>query len=417
MSSFKYQLSSRSGPITVEDYRRRARRAVPDMVWAYVDGGAEDHVSLRANREAFERWCLRSKVLTGHEAKDLSVEVAGVRLAMPVLFAPTGLTGISHWTGEVGAAQAAEKAGTRAIISSAATYTIEEVAAGTAEDHFFQLYPWADMATGARALTESFMDRARRSGYRALVVTVDVPVHGNREGERKRGMGTPPVLTPARIANAAVRPRWWYRFLRHQRMSARNLVDQGGVRAAVQSVNVQYRFMRPELVWDDFAWMREVWQGPLFIKGVLDADDAARAVDLGADGVIVSNHGGRQLDGAVATLDALPAIAHRVGGQAEVLLDGGIRRGSDIVKALCLGAKAVCIGRPYLYGMAASGPDGARDVLRILRQELSRAMTLMGVGRLEDLDESWLLPARTVVADEAPPARRSRSLTPTRKEA
>jgi L-lactate dehydrogenase (cytochrome)/(S)-mandelate dehydrogenase len=182
-------------------------------------------------------------------------------------------------------------------------------------------------------------------------------------------------------------------------MSARNLVDAGGARAAVRSVQAQYKWMRPELDWDDFAWMREQWKGPLYIKGVLDADDAARAVDLGAEGVVVSNHGGRQLDGAVAALDALPAIAHRVGGRAEVLLDGGIRRGTDIVKALCLGAKAVCIGRPYVYGMGARGPEGAAHVLRILKEEVSRTMTLMGVGRLADLDESWLLPAHTAVRD------------------
>jgi L-lactate dehydrogenase (cytochrome)/(S)-mandelate dehydrogenase len=214
-------------------------------------------------------------------------------------------------------------------------------------------------------------------------------------------MGAPPVLTPARIASAAIRPKWWYAFFRHQRMSARILLDESGVKAAVRSVQAQYRWMRPELDWDDFAWMRQQWSGPLFIKGVLDADDAARAVDLGADGIVVSNHGGRQLNGAVASLDALPAIARRVGGQAEILMDGGIRRGSDIVKALCLGAKAVCIGRPYVYGLAARGPAGVEDVLRILRAELSTAMTLMGVDRLEDLDPSWLLPADRVVGDGA----------------
>jgi isopentenyl diphosphate isomerase/L-lactate dehydrogenase-like FMN-dependent dehydrogenase len=406
MTVFKYKLTSRSGPITVEDYRQLARRAVPSMVWAYVDSGAEDLATLRGNREAFERWCLRTRVLTGREATDLSVEVAGVPLSMPILLAPTGLTGISHWTGELGAAQAAESQGTRAILSTAATYSIEEVGAGTREDHFYQLYPWADQATGARALTESFIERARQSGYRALFVTVDVPIHGNRESERKRGMGTPPVLTPARIASAAVRPKWWYGFLRYQRMSARNLVDAGGARAAVRSVEAQYKWMRPELVWDDFAWMREQWGGPIYIKGVLDAEDAARAVDLGADGVVVSNHGGRQLDGSVASLDALPAIARRVGDRAEVLLDGGIRRGSDIVKALCLGAKAVCIGRPYLYGLGARGPAGVSHILTILKEEVLRTMTLMGVDRLEDLNESWLLAARAVVRDDLPSGER-----------
>jgi L-lactate dehydrogenase (cytochrome)/(S)-mandelate dehydrogenase len=405
VSAFQYKLRTRPGPITIEDYRRLARRAVPSMVWAYVDGGAEDHITLRSNREAYERWCLRSRVLTGNEPTDLSVEVAGVRLSLPVLLAPTGLTGISHWTGELGAAQAAEHTGTRAILSTAATYSIEEVAAGTDQDHFFQLYPWADETTGARALTESFIDRAKRSGFRALFVTVDVPTHGNREGERRRGLGTPPILTPSRIASAAVRPKWWYGFLRHQRMGARILVDEGGAKAAVRSVQAQYRWMRPELDWSDFAWMREQWSGPLFIKGVLDEEDAAQAVDLGADGIVVSNHGGRQLDGAVASLDALPAIVQRVNGQAEVLLDGGVRRGTDVIKALCLGAKAVCIGRPYVYGLAVRGPDGVQHILKILHEEMVRAMTLMGVGRLDDLDPSWLLPAHQPVSDQPVHAR------------
>jgi isopentenyl diphosphate isomerase/L-lactate dehydrogenase-like FMN-dependent dehydrogenase len=400
MSAFAYKLSSRPGPITVEDYRLRARRAVPDMVWAYVDYGAEDMHTLGANRAAFGRHLLKSRVLTGHEAKDLSVTVAGQELSVPILLAPTGLVGLSHWTGEVGAAQAAEAAGTLSVVSTAGSYSFEEVAAGTRRDHFFQLYPWADLATGRHDLAYSLMERARGAGYAGMFVTVDVPVHGNRESERKRGMGAPPVLTPARVLNAAVRPRWWSAFLRHRRISVRNLVPAGGARAAVRSLNAQYRMMRPELTWSDFAWMRQHWQGPLFIKGILSADDAQRAVDLGADGVVVSNHGGRQLDFAVAALDALPAVAHRVGGQAQVLLDGGVRRGSDVVKALCLGADAVCIGRPYLYGLAAGGPAGAEHVVRILREEVARCLTLMGVAELAELDESWLIPAGRTVPDD-----------------
>jgi L-lactate dehydrogenase (cytochrome) len=403
MGAFTYQWVSRPGPLTVDDYRRRARRAVPGMVWAFVDGGAEDLRTLHANRAAFGRWALNSRVLTGNDASDLSVEVAGVPLSLPVLLAPTGVAGISHWTGDVGASQAAEGAGTRAILSTASSYSIEEVGAATTEDHFFQLYPWADEATGARALTASFIDRAKRAGFRALFVTVDVPVLGNREDERRRGMGAPPVLTPARIVDAAIRPRWWYRFLRHQRMGARNLVDEGGAEAAVRSVRAQYRFMRPELDWTDFEWIRDQWSGPLYMKGVLDARDALRAVDLGATGVVVSNHGGRQLDGAVASLDALPAIAAAVKGRAEVLLDGGVRRGTDVVKAICLGATAVCIGRPYLYGLAARGPEGVSHVLQIFREEMARAMTLMGVARVADLDETWLLLSDHVVGAEPSP--------------
>ena len=276
MSAFTYKLSSRPGPITVEDYRVRARRAVPDMVWAYVDYGAEDLETLRANRAAFRRYMLKTKVLTGNEAKDLAVTIGGQQISLPVLFAPTGLVGLSHWTGEVGAAQAAERSGTLAIVSTAGSYSFEEVAAGTERNHFFQLYPWVDQNT-----THSMMKRAKNDGYAGMFVTVDVPVLGNRESERKRGMGNPPVVTPARVLNAAVRPRWWVNLLKHQRISIRNLVETGGARAAVSSLRSQYRLMRPELNWDDFAWMRDQWDGPLFIKGVLDADDADRAVGLG----------------------------------------------------------------------------------------------------------------------------------------
>ncbi len=395
MPAFKYKWSSKPGPITVEDYRRLARRAVPDMVWAYIDYGAEDLQTLRANREAFSRYMLRTRVLTGNEASDLSVTIGNQTISLPVLLAPTGLVGLSHWTGERGAAQAAERAGTLSILSTAGSYSFEEVAEGTDKDHFFQLYPWADLTTGRHDLTYALMQRAQRAGYKAMFVTVDVPVHGNRESERKRGMGNPPVVTPKRVMEAAIRPRWWTQFLRHRRISARNLVESVGARAAVASLRTQFRMMRPELNWDDFKWMRDHWDGPLYIKGLLDAEDAEIAVNIGAQGVVVSNHGGRQLDWAVSALDALPAVAAQVGNRAEVLLDGGVRRGADVIKALCLGANAVCIGRPYVYGMAAGGPAGAEHVINIFREEISRAMTLMGVRSVKELDASWLLPANT----------------------
>jgi L-lactate dehydrogenase (cytochrome)/(S)-mandelate dehydrogenase len=320
-----------------------------------------------------------------NEPQDLSVTIGGHELSLPVLMAPTGIVGLTHWTGELGVAQAAERSDTLSILSTSCSYSFEEVAAGTRKDHFFELYPWADRTTRGHDLTLSLMKRAQDAGYQAMFVTVDVPVLGNREFERRRGMGNPPVIAPARILGGALKPRWCVRFLQHRRMSARNLVESVGARAAVTSRDTQYTMIRPELDWDDFAWMREHWSGPLYIKGVLSADDAERAVDLGATGVVVSNHGGRQLDGDVASLDALPAIADRVGDRAEVLLDGGIRRGSDVVKALCLGADAVCIGRPYLYGLGAAGPDGAHHVVEILREGITRCLTLMGVGSLREL--------------------------------
>jgi isopentenyl diphosphate isomerase/L-lactate dehydrogenase-like FMN-dependent dehydrogenase len=394
VSAFRYQLSSRSRPITVEGYRRRARRVLPDMVWAYVDFGSETETTLRANCDAFARWSLRTKVLTGVAAVDLTTSVAGTSISLPILLAPTGLVGLTHWSGEAGVAQAAERAGTLSIVSTSSTYTFEEVATATSRNHHFQLYPCSD-ENGLENLTLGLMQRAQRSGYEAMFVTVDVPAVGNREAERRRGMGNPPVLTPRRVINGALHPRWSYNFMRHKRVSARNLIDRGGAKAAVASVATYMRMINPELNWDHLAWMRQQWKGPLFVKGILEADDAERAVALGADGVVVSNHGGRQLDYAMAALDALPAIAARVGGRAEVILDGGVRRGSDVVKALCLGADAVCIGRPYLYGLAAEGPAGVEGVIEILREEMLRTMTLMGVSELNSLDRSCVVPVGT----------------------
>ena len=394
LGGVRFRLSAGSGPISVEDYRAAARRKLPAMVWAYVEGGAEDRVSLSENRAAFSRWAFRPRVLTGNEGKDLATKLGPVSLNLPVLLAPTGTTGLSHWTGELGAAQAAERAGTRAVISSAACYTPEEIAEGTAEDHFFQLYPWSNPATGARGLTETMIRRAHDAGFAGLVVTVDVSVHGNRELEKRRGMGAPPMLTPGRVLDAMRKPRWTYNFLRHQRIAPLLMVGNDPSANAVAAARRLLRLMRPELDWDDFAWMREVWPDrPLYIKGVLHPDDAARAVELGADGVVVSNHGGRQLDGTQATLDALPPIVERVAGSVPVILDGGIRRGSDVVKALCLGATAVAIGRPYLYGLAADGPAGVEGVLGILREEIQRTLTLLGCKSINDLSRAHLVPA------------------------
>jgi isopentenyl diphosphate isomerase/L-lactate dehydrogenase-like FMN-dependent dehydrogenase len=397
VTAFRYRLSGRAEPITVDEYRERARRALPDMAWAYVEHGAESETTLRRNRSAFDRYALRTRVLHGSAVGPLATTVAGHAVSLPVLLAPTGLTGLSHWTGELGAAQAAERAGTLSIVSTSSTYSFEEVAAASERRHFFQLYPCSDDDGDLENPTRELMDRAAGLGYAAMMVTVDVQALGNREQERRRGMGNPPVLTPRRIVNAARHPRWSINLLRHRRMSARNLVAANGSRAAIASVTRHARMISPELSWSHLEWMREQWTGPLFVKGILDAVDAQRAVELGANGIVVSNHGGRQLDGAVATLDALPAIVARVGDQAEVLMDGGVRRGSDVIKALALGARAVCIGRPFLYGLAAGGPEGARKVLEIFRDEMARTLTLMGVGSLEELGPDWLLPAELPV--------------------
>ena len=386
MTAFQYRLRTSTPLVTVEDYRTAARRALPRMVWAYLDGGAEDERTLRANRAAFTKWSLRQRVLTGHAGVDIGTELFGERLDLPVVLAPTGLTGLAHWSGELGAARAAETAGARLALSTASSYSIEEVAAGTDRDHWFQLYPWGDR-TG---FMESMLDRARDAGYRTLVVTVDVPVQGNRTGERRSGMGHPPILTPRRVADAARRPRWWYGLLRYQRMTMRNVTGTAGAAGAVEGVAIQQRQMRPDLTWDDVAALRARWDGPFVVKGVLDPADAIRAVDIGADGVVVSNHGGRQLNGAIASLDALPEVVDAVGDRVTVLIDGGVRTGTDIVTALALGADAVLIGRPYLYGLAVGGAAGVTAVLGILAAEMRQALTLMGVGNIEELGRNHL---------------------------
>ena len=391
-----------SGPITVEDYRKLARRKLPGMVWAYVDEGAESLTTLRANRDAFSRWALKTRVLHGSVVESMATTVAGADLDLPVFLSPTGLTAITHWTGELAAAQAAERAGTRAVISTAASYSVEEIAAGTSQSHLFQLYPSAEPTGAQRDLTMTILKRAAAAGFTGMFVTVDAPTVGNREGERHQGMIANPRFTPRQILSAARRPAWSADFLFRRRVSSPMLVEDGG--SAVEAVQNQGQLLRPDLAWADLRRIRDAWDGPLYVKGILHPDDAEQAVACGADGIVVSNHGGRQLDHAIASLDALPAVVDRVGDRVPVLLDGGIRRGTDVVKALCLGATAVGIGRPYIYGLAARGSAGVQHVLEILRDEIARVMLFMGVSDVSQLNRSMLLPAGQAQFEAAPDA-------------
>jgi L-lactate dehydrogenase (cytochrome)/(S)-mandelate dehydrogenase len=388
ISGFDVRLTPRDRYVTVEDYRRAARKRLPDFVWAYLDGGAEDLVTLRDNRTGFAAWSLRARMLTGHGKPDLTTEAMGEQLSLPVMIAPTGYSGLVHWEGDACAARAAKRVGTRLVLTTASSWSIEEVAAA-ADGHMpaFQLYPReGDVAT-------RLMNRAWNAGYRSLFVTVDVATVGLREGERRMGMSMPPVLSPRSILNIARHPRWALDVLRHKRISGRNFVATGRLADAAESLAIQTRFMtQAALGWEDLAWMRDQWKGRLYVKGILDAEDASRAVELGADGVVVSNHGGRQLDHALSSIAALPGVVAAVGGRAEVLLDSGVRRGTDVVKALALGAKAVLVGRPWLYGLAVEQQAGVEKVLGIFRSEIERTLMLMGVKSVRDLDPSWLLP-------------------------
>lgn len=400
--AFRIRLRDRGAPVSVAAWRALAKRRLPALAWNYVDGGADDLITLRDNFTGFGRWRLRQRCLTGITAPALGTSMMRTPVAFPLALAPTGAAGLSHWTGDPAAHRAAEAAGTRAVLSTASSYSLEEVAEATEHAHWFQLYPF-----GNRQMVGGLIDRARSAGYSALLVTVDVPVLGNREGERRAGMTRPWTLTPPRLLDMACHPRWLHAAIRHRRLAAVHYLEHaanqrtrggllGGVlaagNAAAASADNQARAMQGDLRWEDLRWMRARWHGPLYVKGILDPEDAAHAVDaIGCEGVVVSNHGGRQLDRALSSIDALAPIVARVGDRAEVYLDGGVRRGTDVITALCLGARGVFIGRPYLYGLAAGGEAGVSAVLALFRAEIERAMVLMGCPDVAALDPSWLL--------------------------
>jgi L-lactate dehydrogenase (cytochrome)/(S)-mandelate dehydrogenase len=399
MAAFRFRITSGVPPLNVAEWRAAARRRLPDMAWSYVEGGADDMVTLRENMGSFARHRLRMRSLAGVAKPGLGTTIAGTEVSMPLALAPVGATGIAHWTGDIAVARAAEAAGTRAVLSTAASYLLEEVAEATDANHWFQLYP-----IGGRERIAELMTRAKAAGYTALFVTVDIPTLGNREGERKWHFQLPWTVTPARALHMARHARWVWEALRHNRMAAVHFLEtaaeepapamaEGAIAATANSSARLASQIQSDLTWDDVKWMRDAWPGRFYVKGILDPDDAATAVDdIGADGVVVSNHGGRQLDRCLASIDALPAVALRIGDRAEVFLDGGVRRGTDVICALCLGADAVFVGRPFLYGLAAGGEAGVRSVLELLRAEIERDMILMGCPSVAALGPEWLLP-------------------------
>ena len=376
--------------VNVADVMALGRRRLPRLVAEFIDGGAEDEATVAANRRAFADWDFAPRALVGVARRSLGVTVLGEPLAVPVVLSPTGLARLTHREGEAAAARAAGEAGTVFTLSTGSSCSIEEVASAAAGPLWFQLYLWRD-----RALVEQLLDRAAAAGYRALVLTVDVPVMGRRERDVRNGMTIPPRFTPTTALDVLRRPAWLAGLVRGPSITFANLVGVPGRGRGAAELG---RYTNEELVnpgadWETLAWVRHRWSGPLAVKGILRPDDARRAVDVGADGIVVSNHGGRQLDGAVPALRALPAVVDAVGGRADVILDGGVRRGADVAKALALGAKAVSIGRPYLMGLAAAGEPGVAAVLRMLRDELDSTLALLGCPSSSGLDRDLLVPA------------------------
>lgn len=374
--------------LNIDDLRARARRRVPRVVFDYIDGGAGDEVTVRRNREGFDRYLLRPRVFTDVAVRDQSTTVLGERLTSPLILAPTGLIGIIEPRAEIMAARAAERNGLIFTLSSMATCSLEEIARAASPPLWFQMYLWRD-----RGLTRHFAERARAAGYRALCLTLDVQVLARRDRDERNGFFTVPSrITAAGVLSVLARPGWLWRMGRGPFPTFANFV---GVEGAGNTPQALGRFateqLDPSMGWRDFDWFRSIWQGPLVLKGVLTAEDALLAVEYGADAVVVSNHGGRQLDGTAGAIDALPEIVDAVAGKADVILDGGVRRGRDVVKAIALGAKACMIGRPVIYGLAALGARGADTAIEILREEIDSTLALLGRSSLSVLDHTALM--------------------------
>ena len=379
--------------INIEDLRRLAQRRLPRLVFAYIDGGAEDEVTLRENHRAFSDVTFRPRQCVSVPSCDLRTTVLGMPLELPFMLAPVGFCRLFHPHGDVQAAHASSAAGTAYILSTFSGTRLEDVREGTAGPLWYQLY-----VPGGRAVAEAAIARAKAAGYSALVVTIDTPVSGMRERDFRHGVR--PLMQGAvwkslpHMWQFVTRPRWVLGYLGDGAVKVFPNVELPGV-GAMPFGDVGALLEQTIVTWDDLRWMRDAWQGPLVVKGVHTGDDARHAVDAGADAVVVSNHGGRQLDGVGASLRALPEVVAAVDGQVEVLMDGGIRRGGDVVKALCLGARAVLVGRAYAWALGAAGGPGVSRAIEILRADMVRTMRLLGRSSIAELDRSCV---------DAPPA-------------
>ena len=368
--------------VSVADMRRIARRRVPRGVFDYVDGGAEDERTLRANSDAFGGITFRPRILRDVSAVDTTTTLLGAPLPLPLVFSPTGFTRILDPEGELAVARAAARAGLPYSLSTLGTRSIEEVAAVSSGAKWFQVYVWRD-----RGLVQELVDRSREAGYAALVLTVDNAVFGKRERDHRRGFTLPPQIGPGTIVDGALHPEWTWRFVRSEPIRFANVTGRevGDGSAAVnlhEYINTQFD---PTMSWRDLEWLRDRWGGPIVVKGVQTVEDAVLAAEVGVDAVMLSNHGGRQLDSAPTPIELVAPVTDAVGGRLEVICDGGVRRGSDIVKALALGARAVGIGRAYLYALGAAGERGVDHLVDLFTDDVRRTMALLGVASIADL--------------------------------
>ncbi len=374
------------GVVNIEDLRQLARRRLPRAVFDYVDGGAGDEVTLRENCRAFQEVVLRPRHAVALEKCDLCTRVLGQDISFPAILAPIGYCRLLTPDGELAAARAAGEFDIAFILSTVSGHKLEKTKAASTGPVWYQLY-----MMGGREVAEAAIERARVAGFSALVITIDTAIAGMRERDVRNGvkelLGNSLLAKIPFVPDVLMHPRWLAAFLRDGGVPRLENVVMPGV-GPMPMMDVAAALARSVITWDDLRWLRKLWPGPLVVKGVLTGDDARRAIDGGADGIVVSNHGGRQLDTVPASLRALPEVVAAANGQAEVLMDGGVRRGSDIVKAICMGAQAVLIGRAYAYGLGAAGHAGVVRALEILRADVERVLRLLGCASVSDLNPS-----------------------------
>jgi L-lactate dehydrogenase (cytochrome) len=374
--------------VNIKDLRRLARARLPDSVFDYLDGAADDEVTLKDSEKAFREVLFKPRFAVATPACDLGVTLLGYKLNVPFILGPIGYSRLMHPRGELAASAAAGRHGTAYVLSTMSGHKIEDVKAQSKGPTFYQLY-----LAGGRGAAEGAIVRAKAAGYKALFVTIDTPVAGNRERDVRNGMkelmGSNPLKKLRYVPNILAHPRWLAAFIADgMTRPFPNIVVPGS--GPLEAVDVAAALESAQVSWTDLKWIREVWDGPIVMKGVMTVDDAKRSVDHGAQGIVVSTHAGRQLDGCAASLRVLPGIVEAVGGKTEVIFDGGVRRGSDVVKAIAMGAKAVLLGRGYAYGMAAGGDAGIERALEIFEADIVRTLKLLGCPSIAALDSSHI---------------------------
>jgi L-lactate dehydrogenase (cytochrome) len=368
-----------------EDFRKLAKKKLPSPIFHYIDGGADDESTLRRNTQSFNDCDLVPNILANVGKPDLSTTVFGKKIDMPIFLSPSAMQRLYHHEGDKASARAANKFGTFYSMSTMATSSIEEIANISSGAKLFQLYIHKD-----QSLTDNLIDRCKSSGFKALCLTVDTVVAGNRERDHRWGFTTPPKLTLKSILSFMAHPKWSINYLTHEKFQLANVAHftkKGSsiAKGVMEYINEQYD---PAMSWKDAEYCVKRWGGPFALKGVMSVDDAKRAVDIGASAIMLSNHGGRQLDGSRAPFDQLPAIADAVGGKIEIIVDGGIRRGTHVLKALALGATACSFGKAFLYALSAGGQQGVEMLLKRMKEEITRDMILLGCKNIKEIDKN-----------------------------